>query len=956
MIQKIKKFLLLLIIFSLLFSPQDYTQAAVLDNLGNSIATNLGNFFANFILTISNPFLVLGTALLNWVISDSFIDWSYTNPAKNPIIEVGWTLTKDFTNMLFIIALAIIGLGTALGIKEYEYQKTLPLLIGIALLINFTPVICGVIVDGSNIIMNFFLEAVTSMDALRERSSIQFTIIKDAITSIVNPIKAAEKVLQALVLTIFNFIAAFVLILFAFLFAIRYVAIWILVILSPLAFFSYIFPALRSFWRKWWDWFIQWCIVGIVAAFFLYLSNHMIIQAPRMVEPPPPTAGLVEGIWIELLKMVLPFGIALGFQIIGMTIALQTSAIGSEFAITGAQKVRAAATQRMQRTLKSLPEKGKTWARETASPGMRERLRSWAKATPEKSRLSGLLVESSKEQEQKWYKRAPQRLGKAIARKVWTTAQAPLKTIGKLALVEKELEEVNKVKEEFKKLKDINSKQAFWADMRGGTRAQRQGAFAGAIEDGVDLDLTDDDIIKLGREAATLSSDTLLKPIIQKYPSEKIIGGIRDLPGIISEQAREEAGIATKQIIKDVTGNTERYIGIGGITGTETDEEIKVKIEQGGTELKNELASIMITAKLDKKIKDLEIKHINWEAVHRFWGGRELGAAAREFGNEFVNKFMKEAEAKEGGVNWYIERGNYEAPLYLAGNTAQDLGFRPLEGGGTRRDLRRLIADRRTPPPPPGGPGAPPTPPPTPPRLPPLEQYEPEIRILREQYNEARKSTEPADIRRSQTIRRQIISLEQKAARKRAQEFPEKGKQEKPATRTVFVPAQAPKELDLLKERIRTMKPGPERERQVQRIRRLEQTQARKQREQKEKEERALKRAERTKHREPHPDDVLRPKRRERSPSEIRELQKMLRNLDREERKAERETRKIEKERDKLMRKIEKIDISDRNASARLDELEKEKNDLRSQEEKINKRLKEIKTERRGINRELGES
>ncbi|GAI48319.1 unnamed protein product, partial [marine sediment metagenome] len=108
-------------------------------------------------LLLANVFLSMSIAILGVVTSPGFISLSYTNPAGNEFLAVGWALTRDLANIGFVIILVIIGLATALKIREYQWQKTLPLLIGIALLINFTPVILGLIVDASNIMMHFFL-------------------------------------------------------------------------------------------------------------------------------------------------------------------------------------------------------------------------------------------------------------------------------------------------------------------------------------------------------------------------------------------------------------------------------------------------------------------------------------------------------------------------------------------------------------------------------------------------------------------------------------------------------------------------------------------------------------------------------------------------------------------------------------------------------------------------------
>ncbi|GAF67718.1 unnamed protein product, partial [marine sediment metagenome] len=129
-----------------------------------NIVTGFYGMFIQIFVLISNLIFGIAGLLLGWVISPSFIGVKFTD---NPFVNVGWTLTRDLANMGFILILVAIGLGTALRIGEYTAKKTLPLLIIIALLINFTPVVCGLIIDATNIAMNFFIGEMTGLKAFR---------------------------------------------------------------------------------------------------------------------------------------------------------------------------------------------------------------------------------------------------------------------------------------------------------------------------------------------------------------------------------------------------------------------------------------------------------------------------------------------------------------------------------------------------------------------------------------------------------------------------------------------------------------------------------------------------------------------------------------------------------------------------------------------------------------------
>ena len=349
--QKTKKIIFAVLVLAGIVFPLHKTYA--MESLANLIATHLIGGTIKLFLSISNISILISSAVLDWVTSEWFINWNYTglpstNPSlqPNPVVQVGWTLTRDLTNMAFVIVLASIGLATALKLEQYKYQKLLFPLIGIALIINFSPVICGVIIDASNILMNFFLGKYSGFYLAKHVFQAQCQNIDNSFELGVSLTIILNVVCQAIIMSAINVWFSLIHFLFAFLFAGRYIAIWILVILSPIAWFAYIIPNFRSFWRKWWDWFIQWCFIGVTSAFFLYLSNHMLVRTSEMVMVAPASSGIWEGlgsIWVEFLNMVIPYSMSLGFAMIGLMLALRTSVIGSKEIISGAKTVGVAA-------------------------------------------------------------------------------------------------------------------------------------------------------------------------------------------------------------------------------------------------------------------------------------------------------------------------------------------------------------------------------------------------------------------------------------------------------------------------------------------------------------------------------------------------------------------------------------------------------------------------------------
>jgi len=352
MVQKIKNFFLFLlkrrvnyflfffVLLVILFVPRP-ALAAWYDFLIGAIT-----FIPNVFLALIVYIVVVLTALfagfagliLNWVISPNFIALSYTRPGyniaagENPVIAIGLGITQGFVNMLLVLILVYIALATILRLAGYQTQKLLVTFVIVALLVNFSPLICGLIVDATNIIMHFFLRELTGVaNLVNSLKSIKDVAIAGWDWTTFKVTRQIELVMSLVALAVFNLFSALALLLFASIFMLRYIAIWILVILSPLAFACYILPATKRFFDMWWHQFIQWSIVGITAGFFLYLGEQIVSFAPTMYGTPPPGA-------FPLGAAILPYLVPLAFLYIGLIVGLQSAAFGATAAISLTKK------------------------------------------------------------------------------------------------------------------------------------------------------------------------------------------------------------------------------------------------------------------------------------------------------------------------------------------------------------------------------------------------------------------------------------------------------------------------------------------------------------------------------------------------------------------------------------------------------------------------------------------
>ncbi len=96
----------------------------------------------------------------------------------------------------------------------------------------------------------------------------------------------------------------------------------------------------RALFKTWWQQFIQWSMIGVVAGFFLYLAEQMmVLTANNDLKiggvPLDQIGGTSPAGWFD---QILPYGIILVLLYIGFIIAISTSATGADKVISVATK------------------------------------------------------------------------------------------------------------------------------------------------------------------------------------------------------------------------------------------------------------------------------------------------------------------------------------------------------------------------------------------------------------------------------------------------------------------------------------------------------------------------------------------------------------------------------------------------------------------------------------------
>ncbi len=221
-----------------------------------------------------------------------------------------WKIIRNVVNLGFILLLIVMAFGTIFNIPHYTFKELfVPFLIA-AILINFSYVIGTYIFDIGNGLSKVFLTTIQDAyqspslaDLFRDGLSWQkldgiATALKQLLDCFSKPIACATgSLLNALLGLFFSLLALFAMVVVVIFVIIRQPVIWILLILSPLAWFGLAFPSLKKFVSGWWGHFLGW-VFWLPSYIFILMILAIILHAkPEVGEN-----------WAQLLKNVETYG------------------------------------------------------------------------------------------------------------------------------------------------------------------------------------------------------------------------------------------------------------------------------------------------------------------------------------------------------------------------------------------------------------------------------------------------------------------------------------------------------------------------------------------------------------------------------------------------------------------------------------------------------------------------
>jgi hypothetical protein len=209
------------------------------------------------ILQLSQLLVYLSGTLLNEIVTYTIVNMA-TNLSQSAI-NTAWTTVRDVANMGFIFILLYASIQLILGVGKNTKQLIINMVV-VALLINFSLFFTKIVIDMSNMLAVTVYEAAApgSLAAAKAgtlKAGISNTLMEplklQTLAKDISAFNGSTLVIIGVMGTIFSLIAAFTFFAISVMFVIRFVTLTFVLILSPIAFVSFILPQLGKYRQQW---------------------------------------------------------------------------------------------------------------------------------------------------------------------------------------------------------------------------------------------------------------------------------------------------------------------------------------------------------------------------------------------------------------------------------------------------------------------------------------------------------------------------------------------------------------------------------------------------------------------------------------------------------------------------------------------------------------------------------
>lgn len=206
--------------------------------------------------------------LFVWMVQPENISGPTGIMNKASVYEL-WKFIRDFFNVFFILILLLSAFATVFQVENFSIRKIFLNILFAALIINFSFPITRFLIDLTNVPMYYFLNAI--LPGVDGGQAFAKTFLGSTGMAAIQ-IAPAPDLPRALINVVFTFLFTISLLVLGVLFLIRFIALTLLLIFSPIGFAASLMPGLQSKGAEWWQKFWQYALFGPSAALMLLVA------------------------------------------------------------------------------------------------------------------------------------------------------------------------------------------------------------------------------------------------------------------------------------------------------------------------------------------------------------------------------------------------------------------------------------------------------------------------------------------------------------------------------------------------------------------------------------------------------------------------------------------------------------------------------------------------------------
>lgn len=252
-----------------------------------------------------------------------------------PAVQAGFNVCLGIVNLVFVMSLIIISFQIILGVHEGEAKKQLAKVILAAILVNFSLLIAGLLLDASNVFTTFFTDTVTSKNIYVALNPGLFHKISQSSFGDGSPGFWGILVPQLAGLLFTGVVLVIMIAVFATAF-VRNLYVACLLMVMPLTWAMWVFPGLEEHHKKWWTNFMKWGVTMLpTMTFFMYLAITAAIQMQQMSTA---DAASLPQTNYPLFNAVMNILIVGGIMVAGLKISQEAGGISATAALGAAKK------------------------------------------------------------------------------------------------------------------------------------------------------------------------------------------------------------------------------------------------------------------------------------------------------------------------------------------------------------------------------------------------------------------------------------------------------------------------------------------------------------------------------------------------------------------------------------------------------------------------------------------